>query len=74
MTGPKAVIPAHVGSSAWSGRVIYTPDHEAVITRLEPTQGGPRLIIESDFFAASLPATPFILERLAVKLSRQVTA
>jgi hypothetical protein len=65
---------AHAGSTAWSGRVIYTNALEPVITRLEPTQAGPRLVIESDFFAASLPATPFILERLAAKLKASVIA
>jgi hypothetical protein len=74
MTGPKAVTPAHAGSTAWSGRVIYTNALEPVVTRLEATQAGARLIIESDFLVGSLPASAFILEKLAAKLSRQVIA
>lgn len=74
MNRHKAVTSAHAGSTAWSGRVIYTNTLEPVITRLEPTQAGPRLTIESDFLVATLPATPFILERLARKLKASVTA
>jgi hypothetical protein len=62
------------GSSAWSGRVIFTRDLEPVLTRLEPTPTGPRLVLESSTFNATLPASAFVLERLARKLRKVVTA
>ena len=62
------------GSSAWSGRVIFAQDLEPVVTRLEATPHGPRLVLETDSFAAILPATPHILKLLAAKLERTVTA
>jgi hypothetical protein len=65
---------ASVGSVAWSGRVIFARDLEPVMTRLEPTPTGPRLVIDGETFAATLPASPFILELLARKIERTVTA
>jgi hypothetical protein len=62
------------GSSAWSGRIIFARDLEPVHTHLEPTPTGPRLHLESETFTATLPASPFILEKLAAKLARTVTA
>jgi hypothetical protein len=62
------------GSSAWSGRVIFTRDLEPIHTRLEPTPTGPRLVLESETFAAIMPATPHILKLLARKLQTTVTA
>ena len=62
------------GSSAWSGRVIFASDHELVHTRLEATPHGPRLVLESETFAAIMPASPFILKLLARKLEATVNA
>ena len=62
------------GSSAWSGRVIFAQDFEPVVTRLEATPHGPRLTIKSPTFAASLPATGFILSLLERKLRKTVIA
>ena len=62
------------GSSAWSGRVIFARDLEPVVTRLEATPHGPRLVLEADSFAAILPATPHILKLLAAKHERTVIA
>ena len=62
------------GSGALSGRVIFARDLEPVVTRLEPTPNGPRLILESELFAASLPATPFVLKLLARKIHVTVQA
>jgi hypothetical protein len=55
-------------------RVIFARDLEPVLTRLEPTPTGPRLVLESSTFNATLPASPFVLERLARKLRKVVTA
>ena len=66
--------PASLGSTAWSGRVIFASDHEPILTRLEPSPHGPRLVIESETFAAILPASPFILKLLAAKLKGTVSA
>jgi hypothetical protein len=65
---------ASAGSVAWSGRVLFARDLEPVMTRLEPTLTGPRLVIEGETFAATLPASPFMLELLARKIERTVTA
>jgi hypothetical protein len=62
------------GSTAWSGRTIFASDHEAIHTRLEPSPTGPRLHIESESFAATLPASPFILELLAAKIKATASA
>ncbi len=70
------------GSTSWSGRtvritygvVIFAQDLEPIHTRLEPSPDGPRLHLESETFAAILPATPHILSLLAAKLARTVTA
>jgi hypothetical protein len=56
------------------GRIIFARDLEPIHTRLEPSPTGPRLHLESETFAAILPASPFILEKLAAKLARTVTA
>jgi hypothetical protein len=66
--------PESLGSSAWSGRIIFASNHEPVHTRLERSPTGPRLVIESETFTAILPASPFILELLAAKLERTITA
>ena len=66
--------PAHLGSSAWSGRVIFARDLEPIHTLLERSQTGPRLVIESETFAAILPASKFILELLAAKLKGVASA
>jgi hypothetical protein len=65
---------ASLDSSAWSGRIIYTNDLEPVHTRLERSPTGPRLVIESESFAVTLPASPFILELLAAKLKGVASA
>ncbi len=70
------------GSTAWSGRTVDTPkgrvifarDLEPIHTRLEPTPTGPRLVLESDTFAATLPASPFVLSLLERKLRKTVQA
>ena len=62
------------GSGAWSGLVIFAQDLEPVVTKLEATPHGPHLVLETDSFAAILPATPFILKLLAAKLERTVIA
>lgn len=62
------------GSTAWSGRVIFARDLEPVVTRLERSSNGPRLVLESSTFAAIMPATPHILKLLARKLEATVTA
>lgn len=56
------------------GRVIFASDLEPILTRLEPTPTGPRLVLESEAFTAILPASPFILKLLARKLQTTVTA
>ena len=56
------------------GRTIFASDHEPVHTRLERSPTGPRLVIESETFTAILPASKFILELLAAKLERTITA
>jgi hypothetical protein len=66
--------PALAGSAAWSGRVIFARDLEPVVTRLEASSDGPRLHIESESFNAILPASAFILERLACKLKTTLNA
>jgi hypothetical protein len=55
-------------SSTQPGRTIYAHDLEPILTRLEPSPLGPRLVLESESFAAILPASPFVLEKLAAKL------
>ena len=62
------------GSSAWSGQVIFSRDLEPVVTRLKPSPHGPRLVIESETFAATMPATPHILKLLARKLAATANA
>jgi hypothetical protein len=62
------------GSTAWSGRVIFSRDLEPVHTRLEPSRTGPRLHLESESFCAILPASPFILSLLARKLESTARA
>ena len=62
------------GSSAWSGRVIFSRDLEPVVTKLEATPHEPRLVIESESFAAIIPAFPFILKLLARKLEATANA
>ena len=56
------------------GRIVFARDLEPILTNLEPTPHGPRLVLESSTFAAILPATPFILELLARKLKGTVIA
>jgi hypothetical protein len=56
------------------GRVIFARDLEPILTHLEPTPTGPRLVLESETFAAIMPATPHILKLLARKLQTTVTA
>jgi hypothetical protein len=63
-----------VGSTVWSGRVIFARDLEPIVTRLEPSPTGPRLVIESETFGAILPASPFILSLLARKLENTAKA
>jgi hypothetical protein len=63
-----------MGSTAWSSRLIFARDLEPVTTRLEPTSHGPVLKLESESFAATLPATPHILKLLARKLEQTVQA
>jgi hypothetical protein len=55
-------------SSTQPGRTIYALDLEPILTRLEPSPLGPRLVLESETFVATLPASPFVLEKLAAKL------
>ena len=62
------------GSGSWSGRVIFSRDLEPVVTKLKPSPTGPRLVIESETFAAHMPASPFILKLLARKLEATVNA
>jgi hypothetical protein len=62
------------GSSAWSGRVIFARDLKPTVTRLEPSPHGPRLHLESESFAAIMPASPFILKLLARKLEATANA
>ena len=62
------------GSSAWSGRVIFARDLEPTVTKLEATPHGPRLVLESESFAAILHASPFILKLLARKLEATANA
>ena len=66
--------PIFTGSGSWSGRVIFSRDLEPVVTKLKPSPTGPRLVIESESFAAILPATPHILKLLARKLEATVNA
>ena len=63
---PNTVEPTH--------RTIFASDFEPVQTKLEATPHGPRLTIKSPTFAASLPATGFVLSLLKRKLKRTVTA
>jgi hypothetical protein len=62
------------GSRAGSGRIIFARDLEPTLTRLEPSPRGPRLVIESESFAAIMPASPFILKLLARKLEATANA
>ena len=62
------------GSGSWSGRVIFSRDLEPVVTKLEATPHGPRLVLESESFAAIMPASPFILKLLARKLEATANA
>jgi hypothetical protein len=57
--------PVSLGSTAWSGRVIFARDLEPIHTRL---------VIESETFGAILPATPHILKLLACKLEATAKA
>jgi hypothetical protein len=56
------------------GRIIFAHDLEPILTRLEPTPTGPRLVLESSTFNATLPASPHILKLLASKLQTTITA
>ena len=62
------------GSRAWSGRVIFARDLSPIVTILERSPTGPRLVIESETFTATLPATPHILKLLARKLEATAKA
>ena len=54
--------------------VIWSRDLEPITTKLEPSERGPVLTLESSTFNASLPASPFILKLLANKLSEPAQA
>jgi hypothetical protein len=46
------------GSTAWSSRVIFARDLEPIVTHLEPSPTGPRLVIESlELLAAKTRST-----------------
>ena len=62
------------GSAAWGSRTLYTPDLEPVVTRLERTPTGPRLVLESEGFSASLPLDAWLAELLAAKIRKTVRA
>jgi hypothetical protein len=74
MTGPGNSPALSTGSAAWSGRTIFARDLESFMTRLEPSPTGPRLVLEGETFAATLPATPHVLKLLAAKLEKTVLA